>query len=193
MSSEVDPMQITIAVFDRFAQKYKEVLEVKELDWELISAAVKTLNELSKHPETADEMIDKEILPVVSELLTSESAEVREQSARLLGTFALSAIGRQMFEYAFDSLKNLLEDPELAVREASAWTMKRLSVNDDGCQRMIEMKAPVSMINSFIKHSSEEELKKEDSKYLVYLLEAFVNLTFSDIGIQPLLGCNAIE
>ncbi len=28
---------------------------------------------------------------------------------------------------------------------------------------------------------------------MVYLLEAFVNLTFSDIGIEPLLGKNAIE
>jgi hypothetical protein len=49
------------------------------------------------------------------------------------------------------------------------------------------------MIQSFIKHSSEELIQKSDSKYLVYLLEAFVNLTFSDIGIEPLLGKNAIE
>jgi hypothetical protein len=49
------------------------------------------------------------------------------------------------------------------------------------------------MINSFIKHSSEEEIAKEDAQYLIYLLEAFVNLTFSDIGIEPLLGKNAIE
>lgn len=138
-------------------------------------------------------MIDKEILPVVADLLKSEDAEVREQCALLLGSFALSAIARQMFEYAFDNLMKLLEDPVLAVREASAWSMKQLSVNDDGCQRMVDTKCPESMIDSFIRHSSEGDLKKEDSKYLVYLLEAFVNLTFSDIGISPLLGKNAIE
>lgn len=88
-----------------------------------------------------------------------------------------------MFDYAFDSLMMLLEDPVLAVRNAAAWTMKQLSVNDDGCQRMVENKCPEKMIESFIKHSSEADLKKEDSHYLQYLLEAFVNLTFSDIGI----------
>jgi hypothetical protein len=36
-------------------------------------------------------------------------------------------------------------------------------------------------------------MAKEDAQYLIYLLEAFVNLTFSDIGIQPLLGKEAIE
>ena len=34
---------------------------------------------------------------------------------------------------------------------------------------------------------------KDDAQYLIYLLEAFVNLTFSDIGIEPLLGKQAIE
>jgi len=49
------------------------------------------------------------------------------------------------------------------------------------------------MITSFIRHSSEEEISKEDSQYLLYLLEAFANLTISDNGIEPLLGTNAIE
>lgn len=49
MSSEVDPMQITIAVFDRYVQKYKDVLEVRELDPKLIRDAVKTLNEKVHH------------------------------------------------------------------------------------------------------------------------------------------------
>jgi len=58
---------------------------------------------------------------------------------------------------------------------------------------MVERQCPEAMIESFIKHSSEGELIKEDAPYLVYLLEAFVNLTFSDIGIEPLLGKSAIE
>ena len=49
MSSEVDPMQITVAVFDRFVYKFKEVLEVRELDPSLIRDALKTLNELVHH------------------------------------------------------------------------------------------------------------------------------------------------
>jgi len=44
MSSEVDPMQITVAVFDRMVLKFKDVLEVKEIDPLLIKDALKTLN-----------------------------------------------------------------------------------------------------------------------------------------------------
>lgn len=32
---------------------------------------------------------------------------------------------------------------------------------------------------------------REDAQYLIHLLEAFVNLTFSDLGIEPLLGKDA--
>lgn len=138
-------------------------------------------------------MIDAEILPITSELLKSEESEVREQASLLLGSFALSAIGRQLFDYAFPNLKALLEDEVLAVRKAAAWAFKQLTVNDDGCQRMVESQCPEAMIESFIKHSSAGELHKDDSQYLVFLLEAFVNLTFSDIGIEPLLGKKAIE
>lgn len=138
-------------------------------------------------------MIDAEILPITSELLKSEEYEVREQSALLIGSFALSAIGRQLFDYSFPNLKDLLEDEELSVRKAAAWAFKQLTVNDDGCQRMVESGCSEAMISSFIKHSSEEEMIKDDAQYLIYLLQAFVNLTFSDIGIEPLLGKQAID
>ncbi len=49
MSSEIDPMQITVAIFDRMVYKFKEVLEVRELDPQLIRDAIKTLNELVHH------------------------------------------------------------------------------------------------------------------------------------------------
>jgi len=188
MSSEIDPMQITVAVFDRMVHKFKEVLEVRELDPQLIRDALKTLNELVHHQETADQMIDAEILTITAELLKSEEAEVREQSALLLGSFALSAIARQFFYYAFPNMKTLLEDEVLAVRTATAWAFKQLTFNDDGCQRMVDQKCPEAMIESFIKRSANENVTKEDAQYLIYLLEAFVNLTFSDIGIEPLLG-----
>ena len=138
-------------------------------------------------------MVEAEILPITAELLLCEEPEVREQAAKLLGSFALNAIGRQFFEYAFDNMKKLLEDEVLAVREATAWAFKQLTVNADGCRRLVEAECPLAMIESFIKHSSEESLKKEDAQYLVYLLEGFTNLTFSDIGIEPLLGQGAIE
>jgi len=41
-----------------------------------------------------------------------------------LGSFALNAIGRQLFEYSFPNLKSLLEDEVLEVRQAAAWAFK---------------------------------------------------------------------
>jgi len=50
------------------------------------------------------------------------------------------------------------------------------------------------MIESFIGHSKDAaSLLPEDGQYLVHLLEAFSNLTFSDTGIEPLLGKGAVE
>jgi len=49
------------------------------------------------------------------------------------------------------------------------------------------------MIESFIGHSKDaDSLKQEDGQYLIHLLEAFANLTFSDMGIEPLLGKSAV-
>ena len=49
MSSEVDPIKITVAVFDRKGHKFKELLGVQELNPNLIRDALKTLNELVHH------------------------------------------------------------------------------------------------------------------------------------------------
>jgi hypothetical protein len=50
------------------------------------------------------------------------------------------------------------------------------------------------MINSFIKHSKDaKSLKRENGVYLIRLLDAFANLTFSDYGIEPLLGKGAVS
>lgn len=49
------------------------------------------------------------------------------------------------------------------------------------------------MILSFIGHSEPKDMQYEDAQYLTYLLEAFVNITFSDAGIETLLGRDAIK
>lgn len=173
--------------------KFKEVLCVEDLDPARVRDALKTLNELVHHQETADMMIEAEILQITANLLLHENGEVREQAALLLAEFAHSHMGRQLFDFAFPNLKDLLEDPVLSVREACAYAYQRMSVNDDGCQRMVHNQCLEFMIHSFINHCEEDILKKEDAQYLIYLLEAFINLTFSDLGIEPLLGKKAIE
>ena len=137
-------------------------------------------------------MISQEILQIAAELLKHEDAEVREQAALLEGSFALSGIGRTQFEFAFDNLKELLEDEDLRVREAASWSLCRLTVNQDGCQRLVEGGIPEFMIMSFIQHSDPKEVRYDEAQYLIHLLEAFVNITFSDAGIATLLGRDAI-
>lgn len=73
-------------------------------------------------------------------------------------------------------------------------TFEKLSFNDDGCIRVVTSKSAEAMIESFIGHSKDAEtLKKEDGQYLIHLLEAFSNITFSDLGIEPLLGKQAVS
>ena len=83
-------------------------------------------------------------------MLKHEDPEVREQAALLEGSFALSGIGRTQFEFAYENLKELLEDDDLRVREAASWALCRLTVNQDGCQRLVEGGIPEFMIISFI-------------------------------------------
>jgi len=42
-------------------------------------------------------------------------------------------------------------------------------------------------------HASEEQIKKRDAQYLIHLLEAMINLTFSDAGIESLSNFGLIE
>lgn len=82
-------------------------------------------------------MIDQDILAIASQLLRHDDPEVREQAALLEGSFAISGIGRQSYDFVFDNLRELLEDDYIHVREACAWAFHKLSVNDDGCTKMV--------------------------------------------------------
>ena len=169
--------------------KFREVLIQPDLEHDKCRDALKTLNELVHQPEIMDKMIDYDLLQIAANLMKHPNAEVREQSAILLSSFALSRRAREIFGYAFPMLQELLEDEVLKVREAVALTFEKLSVNDDGCIRIVSSKCAECMIESFIGHSKDaESLQRQDGQYLIHLLEAFSNITFSDQGIEPLLG-----
>ena len=67
-----------MAVQDRTIQKFKEVLLQPDLDAGKCRDALKTLNELIHHQETADQMIDNDLIANVSSLLKHRNEEVRE-------------------------------------------------------------------------------------------------------------------
>jgi hypothetical protein len=44
------------------------------------------------------------------------------------------------------------------------------------------------MVGAFIQYSDPRDVVPEYAQYLLYLLEAFINLTEYDNGIEPILG-----
>lgn len=108
-------------------------------------------------------MLDADILQITASLLKYEDADVREQAAFLLGSFAISFNGRALFEDAFNPLKDLLEDEDLKVREAASMTIQKVSINDDGCIKLVQNEVPEQMIASFILHSDPKSLTFEDA------------------------------
>ena len=112
----------------------------------------------------------------------------------LIGSFAIhNRACPHLMEYSFRNLKDILEDSQQSVRDAAAWVFMRLSVTADGKECIRDTQSADQMIASFIKHSSHEGLEIDKGKYLIRLLEAFVNITFNDFGIEPLLGKEAIS
>ena len=82
----------------------------------------------------------------------------------------------------------------MKVREAVTYAFERLSINSHGCELIVSSGSADAMIQSFIGHSKDDKhLQKDDGLYLIHLLEGFVNLTFSDMGIEPLLGKGAVS
>lgn len=193
MTSEIQPDQITVAVFDRTISKFKEVLLQTELAAPKCRDALKTLNELIHHQETADQMIDEDLIAIVSALLKHRNEEVREQAALLIGNFSTHFRScPHMMEYSFKNLKEILEDNDQNVRNAAALVFKQLSITASGCECIRDTESADAMILSFIKHSKQDEIAPEKGTYLIYLLESFASLTVNDFGIEPLLGKNAI-
>ncbi len=84
--------------------KFREVLIQPDLEHDKCRDALKTLNELVHQPEIMDKMIDYDLLQIAANLLKHPNAEVREQSAILLSSFALSRRAREIFGYAFPML-----------------------------------------------------------------------------------------
>jgi hypothetical protein len=84
--------------------KFREVLILQDLEHDRCRDALKTLNEVVHQPEIMDKMIDYDLLQIAASLLRHPNWEVRQQSAILLSSFALSRRAREIFAYAFPML-----------------------------------------------------------------------------------------
>lgn len=81
-------------MFDRQIPKFAEILLFPDLEPEKRRDALITLNELVSHQETMDEMISYGIVQPTSALLFDDNDEVREQAAKLMGSFVTSMQAR---------------------------------------------------------------------------------------------------
>ena len=127
---------------------------------------------------------------IASTLLLDEDKYVREQAALLIGTFVSHQRARDRIEETCPLLK--LEDEELKVREATAWTFYQLSLTRNGCDIIVDTESAISIVNSFMNFADPKKLREQSGKYLIYLLECMANTTQYDIGIEPLLGKGAV-
>jgi len=158
-TSDIVPDQITVAVFDRTIEKFKEVLLQQELAADKCRDALKTLNELIHHQETADQMIDSDLIAITSALMKHRNEEVREQAALLIGSFSTHKRAcPHLLEYTFKNLNEILEDPDQNVRNAAARVFHKLSVTSSGCECIRDTDSANQMIQSFIGHSQADTI-----------------------------------
>ena len=61
-TSDIEPQQITVAVFDRLIPKFREVLIQDELEHDKCRDALKTLNEVVHQQEIMDRMVEEDLL-----------------------------------------------------------------------------------------------------------------------------------
>lgn len=167
--SIIDPEQITYAVTDRALAKYAEVLSNRDLDSSKKRDALIKLNQLSTQKDVVDDMINYNMVVIASTLLLDEDKYVREQAALLIGTFVSHQRARERIEETCPLLK--LEDEELKVREATAWTFYQLSLTRNGCDIIVATESTISIINSFMNFADPKKLREQSGKYLIYLLE----------------------
>ncbi|CAG9316912.1 unnamed protein product [Blepharisma stoltei] len=170
-----------------------ELLEFSHLPINLSEETLHTLNGLVSHQSTKDKMINSRIMESCGNLLNSENWTVRMEAAYLIGGLIFMMQGRNIMilNDVFPPLQRHLTDENTNVREAVAWTLCRLSNSRDGVAKLAESCTIITMVSAFINFSKAPKTKNK--MCLLYLLEAFINISEYDIGIEPMLGTGLMK
>lgn len=192
-TSEIDPNQVTLAVFFRKVPKLAACLEYLELSDEKRADALHTLNEMVYHDQTKDIMISNEILNSCAPLLSVDDSKVRMETALLIGGLVIfsQARGRLAESGVFQAMQERLSDPVLKVRTAVAWALSRLSNSREGVELLVQTKTVSAMVSNFMKFTHKTNVS--EALYMLLLLEGFINISEYDEGIQPMLGTKITE
>lgn len=193
LTSEIDPNQVTLAVFFRKVPKLAACLEYLELSDEKRDDALHTLNEMIYHDQTKDVMIHNDLLNSCELLLTVDDSKVRMETALLIGGLVIFAQARDKLleSRVFEAMQQRLSDPVLKVRTAVAWSLSRLSNSREGVDLLVQTKTVSAMVTNFMKFTHKTNVS--EALYMLLLLEGFINISEYDEGIQPMLGTKLTE
>lgn len=189
----IDPLQITLAVFDRRIPKLVECIADPNLPLDRCQDALHTLNEIVSHQETKDDLTAFGTMEICSYLLKeSTSYRVRKEAALLIGGMLFLKQGRDRLipDDVYPGLQDNLRSSNWEVREAVAWSLCRLSNSRDGVDTLVLSNTiPVMVLALTEVLQAALSLRSEDTtlstgQYILYLLEAFVSITEYEDGIK---------
>jgi hypothetical protein len=186
----IDPQEVAIAYNERCIPKLSDLLVFMPLSHKKRRDALHTLNELVSHQETKALMIEYDILTNACNLMADVDSDVRFEAAILVGSLLFLDVGRNQFDLSwgnYEILHNLVFDRELKVREAIGWLLYRFTMHKDGVLMMVDRKSISVMVEAFKKYSEHKNFEA-NKYYLIYLLEAFINISMYDYGILPMLN-----
>ena len=184
-----DPEQVAIAYNERAVPKLADLLIYEQLSPESRRDALHTLNELVSHQETKCDMITNKITLHATNLMVDENPEVRFEAAYLVGSLLFLDVGRLQFD-SFDGnytiMQTLIFDKETKVRESVGWLLYRLSMHKEGTKMMNKSKTIYKIVDAFNFYATPSTIN-ENIYYLLYLLEAMINLSRYDYNIDHML------
>jgi hypothetical protein len=190
----IDPQEVANAYNTRSVPKLANLLIYEGLPSDKRRDALKTLNELVSHQETKAIMISYNIVTSAINLLADNDHEVRYEAGILIGSLLYLDIGRKQFNLRqsnYSILQNIVFDKYLTVRESMGWLLYRFSLHADGILMLVNSNTVVVMVEA-IKKYSEPDKVDENKNFLIYLLDAFVNISTYDYGSLPMLGLNLL-
>jgi hypothetical protein len=191
----IDPQKVAIAYNERSIPKLSDLLVFMLLSSQKRRDALHTLNELVSHQETKVLMIEHNILTNACNLMADRNSDVRFEAAILVGSLLFLDVGRNQFDQSwgnYEILHNLIFDREVKVREAIGWLLYRFTLHKDGVLMMVDRKSISVMVEAFKKYSDKDYLST-NKYYLIYLLEAFINISLYDYGILPMLNMQLLH
>ncbi|EGR27544.1 hypothetical protein IMG5_194070 [Ichthyophthirius multifiliis] len=177
-----DKTEVYHAAFDRSIPKLIEILLMPDIEAFKYRDALITLNEMVSHQENKDIMISSGLVAIASAFLHHKLVEIRREAVLLIGSLVTIMRGRQhVLDTTYEGFQKMLFDQNLQAREACAWALCRFITGRDGVDQLCKAKIIEHMVNSFLQYTENPNIK--EAKFIVCILEAFLNILQYDNGI----------